>query len=309
MNDIFSEVIIIGGGPAGLTAALFTSREGLNSLLLEKNLAGGLPTLTDIIENYPGFPDGIKGEKLVERFKQQALKFGAKIVEFEEVKKLERVEKKIIKVVTNKQEYSSPAVIVASGGLPKKLNIPGEEEYTGRGVSYCALCDGPLYKNKSVLVIGGGNAALEEALFLAKFAREVILVYRRPELRGTKIFQERIKRERKIKLLLNHLVVSINGQNFVESVTVKNQESNRESKIDVSGIFIYIGFLPNSKFLEGLVELDNSGFILTNERMETSILGLYAVGDVRAKTVRQVAVACGEGVIAALSARDYLRKI
>jgi len=304
--DTVYDVIIIGGGPGGLTAGIYTSREKLKTLLLEKGLCGGLLAISDLIENYPGFADGIKGMGLIAKFKQQAEKFGTKINEFEEVKRIEASEKKI-KVETNKGNYSTYAIIVATGSIPKMLNIPGENEFRGKGVSYCATCDGPLFKNKDVVVIGGGDAAAEEALFLTRFARKVTLVHRRNELRATRILQERLQENKRIELLLNYIPVSIKGKNFVETIIVKNKETNEEKKIETAGVFISAGFLPNSKFLKNIIELDETGYIKTNEDMETSIPGIYAAGDVRAKKVRQIVVACGEGTIAAISVRDYLK--
>lgn len=308
MNDITHDVIIIGGGPAGLTAAVYTSRDMFNTLLLEKNICGGLAAVTDLIENYPGFPEGINGMELVNKFKEQAEKFGTKIVESREIKRIEPVEGKI-RVETAGEAYSSLAVIIATGTLPKKLDIPGEEKYTGRGVSYCATCDGPLYKNKDILVVGGGNAAAEEALYLTKFTRKVILLHRRNELRADKIFQERLRRDEKIELLLNHIPVSINGKQIVDSITVKDKQTGQEKILEVSGVFIYAGFLPGSKFLEGLVELDDLGYIKTDQKMQTSVPGIYAAGDIRSKDVRQISTACGEATTAAVSAGDYLKEI
>ncbi|MEA3369490.1 MAG: thioredoxin-disulfide reductase [Candidatus Ratteibacteria bacterium] len=299
------DVIVIGGGPGGMTAAIYTSRQRLKTLLVEKGLCGGLLANTDIIENYPGFPEGVQGRDLAVKLKEQAQRFEAEISEFTEVKRIEPAGK-LLRINSNKGDYTAHALIVASGSIPRKLNVPGEDEYIGRGVSYCAICDAPLYKDKTVLVLGGGNTAAEEALFLTEFAREVILVHRRNELRADGIFQERLTKNKKIKLILNHVVVSINGKDFVESITVRDKESNKESKIETSGIFVYIGFLPNAGFLEGLVELDKDEFIITNEKMETSLPGIYAAGDVRAKEVRQITVACGEGALAAVSARNYL---
>ena len=308
MNDITHDVIIIGGGPAGLTAAVYTSRDMFNTLLLEKNICGGLAAVTDLIENYPGFPEGINGMELVNKFKEQAEKFGTKIVESREIKRIEPVEGKI-RVETAGEAYSSLAVIIATGTLPKKLDIPGEEKYTGRGVSYCATCDGPLYKNKDILVVGGGNAAAEEALYLTKFTRKVILLHRRNELRADKIFQERLRRNEKIEFLLNHIPVSINGKQIVDSITVKDKQTGQEKILEVSGVFIYAGFLPGSKFLEGLVELDDLGYIKTDQKMQTSVPGIYAAGDIRSKDVRQISTACGEATTAAVSAGDYLKEI
>lgn len=307
MSNIY-DVIIIGGGPGGLTAGIYTSRERLKTLLLEKELCGGLLAITDLIENYPGFADGIKGMDLIAKFKKQAEKFGTEIHEFEEVKKIE-LSPNGISIETNRGQYNTYTLILATGSVPKILNIPGESEFRGKGVSYCAICDGPLFREKKIAVIGGGDAAAQDALFLTRFADKVTLIHRRYELRATRILQERLRENKKIKLLLNYVPVSIEGKKIVDSIIVKNKESNEEKEVEVSGIFISVGFLPNSKFLEGLIKLDSAGYIKTNEQMETSTPGIYVAGDVRAKKVRQIAVACGEGTIAAISVRDYLKEI
>ena len=307
MSNIY-DVIIIGGGPGGLTAGIYTSRERLKTLLLEKELCGGLLAITDLIENYPGFADGIKGMDLIAKFKKQAEKFGTEIHEFEEVKKIE-LSPNGISIETNRGQYNTYTLILATGSVPKILNIPGESEFRGKGVSYCAICDGPLFREKKIAVIGGGDAAAQDALFLTRFADKVTLIHRRYELRATRILQERLRENKKIKLLLNYVPVSIEGKKIVDSIIVKNKESNEEKEVEVSGIFISVGFLPNSKFLEGLIKLDAAGYIKTNEQMETSTPGIYVAGDVRAKKVRQIAVACGEGTIAAISVRDYLKEI
>ena len=308
MNDDTHDIIIVGGGPGGLTASIYTSREGLNTLLLEKGLCGGLPLTTDLIENYPGFPDGINGMELIDKFKKQALRFGTNILEFKEVKTIEPVGKRI-KVQTDEEEYNAYAVIVASGSIPKKLNIPGEEKLRGKGVSYCATCDGPLYRNNDVAVIGCGNSGLQEGESLLKYVKSVTFIEFLPYMTAEKILQERLQKNEKTMFLLNHMLTSINGDTLVNSVTAKNRQIGEEKQIEVSGVFIYIGFLPNSKFLEGIVELDDLGYIITNEKMETSIPGIYAVGDIRSKKVRQIDVACGEGTIAAISAKDYLKEL
>jgi len=308
MKDDTHDIIIVGGGPGGLTASIYTSREGLDTLLLEKGLCGGLPATTDLIENYPGFPDGINGMKLINKFKEQALRFGTSISEFYEVRRIEAAGKRI-KVQTAEQEYNAYAVIVASGSIPKKLNIPGEEKYSGKGVSYCATCDGPLYRNKDVAVIGCGNSGLQEGESLLNYVRSVTFIEFLPYMTAEKILQERLQRNEKTTFLLNHMLTSINGDAQVNSITVKNRQTAEEKKIEFSGVFIYTGFLPNSKFLKDIVELDNLGYITTNEKMETSVPGIYAVGDIRSKKVRQIDVACGEGTIAAISARDYLKEL
>jgi len=308
MGDVTHDVIIVGGGPAGLTSAIYTSRERLDTLLLEKWLCGGLPASTTLIENYPGFPEGVNGGDLIEKFKEQAQKFGTAIAEHSKVTKVQPLEG-TVRVKTDNGEYNARSLIVASGSVPKKLNVPGEDELYGKGVSYCATCDGPLYRDKDVVVVGGGDTAAQEALFLTKFVRKVTLVHRRHELRATKILQERLQKSEKTRFLLNHMLTSINGDTRVNSIIVKNRKTGEEKQIEVSGVFIYAGFLPNSKFVDGVVELDGSGYIVTDKEMKTSVSGIYAVGDVRAKKVRQIDVACGEGTIAAISVRDYIKEL
>lgn len=308
MNNVTHDVIIVGGGPAGLTAAIYSSREGLDTLLLEKWLCGGLPAGTTLIENYPGFPEGINGESLIEKFKEQAQKFGTQIVEYSGVTKVEPLEKKV-RIKTDSAEYDARSLIVASGSVPKKLNVPGEDEFYGKGVSYCATCDGPLFRDKDVAVIGCGNSGLQEGDSLLKYVKSVTFIEFLPYMTAEKILQERLQKSEKTSFLLNHMLTSINGDTQVNSITVKNRQAGEEKQIEVSGVFIYAGFLPNSKFLEGIVELDDLGYIVTNEQMKTSVPGIYAVGDVRSKRVRQIDVACGEGTIAAISVRDYIKEL
>lgn len=308
MNYITHDVIIVGGSAAGLTAAIYTARERLNTLVLEKAQCGGFPAITELLENYPGFPDGINGAELIKKFRQQAQKFGAEIIEFQEVKQI-KPEGRKIEVVTDKQTYHTFAVIAATGSIPKKLNIPGEEEYRGRGVSYCATCDGPLFKDRDIAVIGCGNSGLQEGEHLLKFVKSVTFIEFLPEMTAAKILQERLQQDKRTTFLLNHALTSINGKQLVDSVTVKDRKTGKEKQIKFSGVFIYAGFLPNSKFLDGLVELDDSGYIKTNEDMQTSVPGIYAVGDVRSKKVRQIDVACGEATIAAIALRDYTKEL
>lgn len=306
MNSGIYDVIIIGGGPAGLTAAIYTAREKMKVLLLDKGICGGWLLIIDLVENYPGFPDGIKGMDLAELLKKQAQKFGAELIEFSEVKKITPFDNKI-KVATDRKEYLTHTLIVATGTVPKKLNIPGEEEYTGKGVSHCATCDGPLFGGKDVIVVGGGNAAVEESLFLTKFAKKVMLVHRRDELRAAKILQEEVRNNKKIELLLNHKLVSIEGKTNVNSAVIEDITTAKQRRINTDGVFVFIGFLPNSKVLEGIVEFDETGYIKTNENMQTSARSIYAVGDIRSKVARQIVIACAEGAIAALSVREYLK--
>jgi thioredoxin reductase (NADPH) len=307
MPDIY-DVIIIGGGPAGLTAAIYASREGLNTILLEKMLCGGRAALTAHIENWPGTPDGAGGMDLMEKFKQQSTKFGTQINEFAEVIKVEPVEK-AVKVITNSASYTGKTLIVATGSVPKKLNIPGEDKFYGKGVSYCATCDGPFYKGKDVAVIGCGDSGLQEGESLLGFVKTVTFIAYRPFMKARQILQERVKKKPNAKFLLNHIVTSINGDKTVSSITIKNRQTNKDQTILVQGVFVYVGFLPNTKFLQNVVKLDEAGYVITDDDMRTSIPGIYAAGDVRSKKIRQITNACGEGTIAALAARDYLKEL
>lgn len=289
-----------------MSAGIYTSREKLKTLLIEKGLPGGLTATTDWIENYPGFPDGVHGMDLMDKMKRQAQKFGTEIIQAE-VKGVRLVGEEI-EVQTDKEAYSARAVIVATGTVPKKLNIPGEDELRGKGVSYCATCDGPLFEGKDIAIVGCGNSGLQEGEFLLKFVRSVTFIEFLPHMTAEKILQERVRKNKKTKFLLNHVLTSINGGDRVESVTVKDRQTDEEKVIEVSGVFIYAGFLPNSDFLKGVVELDDSGHIITNERMETSVPGIYAAGDVRPTLVRQVTTAAGDGTTAAVIAGKYIEE-
>ena len=308
------DVIIIGGGPAGLTAALYTTRARLKTLLLEKMAPGGQAALAWTIENYPGFPEGIGGPELMERIGKQAEKYGLEI-KSEEVVKVsassedERSKRKLEKVVnTEKEEYKTVALIVATGTRLRKLEVPGEERLIGRGVAYCATCDGPLFKNRKVVVVGGGDAAVEEALFLSKFAEKTTLIHRRDKLRATKIMQERAVSNPKLEFLWKSIVTEILGETEVEGVKVRNLETGKDLTLEAKGVFVYIGTVPNTGFLKGVVEMDEEGFIITDENMETSVKGIYVCGDVRKKLLRQVVTACGEGATAGVAAGQYVEK-
>jgi len=308
------DVIIIGGGPAGLTAGLYTGRTRLKTLLLEKIAPGGQATVAWTIENYPGFPEGIGGSELMDRFKKQVEKYGLEIKSGEVVKinvtsedKLSKGEpEKVIK--TEKEEYKTIALIVATGTRPRKLEVPGEERLIGRGVSYCATCDGPLFKNQKVVVVGGGDTAVREALFLSKFADKITLIHRRDELRATRIIEEQAVSNPQLEFLLNSVVTEILGETEVQGVRVRNLGTGEDSILEAKGVFVHIGTLPNTGFLKGVVEMDKEGFIITDENMETSVKGIYACGDVRKKLLRQVVTACGEGATAGFAAGQYVGK-
>ena len=301
------DVIIIGGGPAGLTAGIYTTRLGLNTLLIEKLLPGGQAILTDLIENYPGFPDTISGPQLMQNIQKQAVNFGLKIVS-EEVKGITKKNNKHI-VKTDQKEHEAFAVIIATGAQPQKLNIPGENLFISKGVSYCGTCDGPLFRGKEIVVIGGGDAAIEEALFLTKFAKKVTVIHRRNELRSAKILQERAFTNKKIDFIWNSVPEEIMGEKKVERIQIKNVKTNQTQIINTDGVFIFIGTKPDTEFIKEIVKRDEEGYIITDENMLSSCEGIYACGDVRRKLLRQVVTACGEGATAGFAAGQYIQEI
>lgn len=304
-DDELFDLVILGGGPAGLTAGIYAARARVNCLLLEKGVPGGSPMLTDAIENYPGFPDGITGPELAEKIQAQAESFGLEIRTLAGAKKVS-AEPQGFLVETEDERLRAKSVIVATGAHPNRLGVPGEADFTGRGVSYCATCDGAFFKEKVVAVIGGGDAAVEEALFLTRFARKVILVHRRDELRAAKILQERASANERIEFEWCCTPNKIEGDEVVRGIELTNVDSGQARTIPVDGVFIYVGTMPNSECVSGLVEVDGRGFIVTNDRLATSLEGIFACGDVRASHLRQVATAVGEGALASVSAQKYL---
>jgi thioredoxin reductase (NADPH) len=298
------DLIIVGAGPAGLTAGLYAGRARLKTLILDPLLPGGTLLKTEKIEDYPGFEE-ISGEELAKRMKDHARQFGAEI-KFESV--LEVVWKETLQdVKTDAGQYQTGAVIIAAGGEPKKLGVPGEQELIGRGVSYCALCDGPFFRDQRIAVIGGGNSAVEEAIFLTRYASKVTIIHRRDTLKAQKIVQEKALQNPKIEVLWNTVVEEIQGKDGVEGLVLKNVQSGEQRKLDVSGVFIFIGFVPNQ--VKGMhLKHDEGGFIVTNEKMETACPGIFAAGDIRAQLVRQVTNATGDGTIAAVMAERYLEE-
>ena len=302
------ELIIVGGGPAGLTSAIYSARALIDTLVIEKMLPGGQPVLTTFIENYPGFPEGISGPELAERLESQAGKFGAKIITSRPVLNISRREEGF-EIKTEMESFLGKAVIVATGTSPRKLNVPGEEEFTGRGVSYCAVCDGAFYRDRVVAVVGGGDSAMDESIYLTRFANKVFVIHRRNQLRAEKILQERAFSNPKISFIWDTEVQSIEGDRKVELLKLKNVKTGEISELKVDGIFIYIGSTPNSSMVKDLVELDKNGFIITDNCMKTSVPGLFAAGDVRNTNFRQLATAIGDGAIAANSAERYLGEL
>jgi thioredoxin reductase (NADPH) len=298
------DLIIIGAAPAGLTAGLYAARARLKIVLLERLSPGGQIITTDMVENYPGFPDGISGFELVDRMRHQAERFGLEIL-IQEVRQLILSREKKV-VITDSSKYEAKALILACGATPSKIGIKGEESLTGKGVSYCATCDGPFFRDQEVAVIGGGDTAVEEALFLTKFASKVHLIHRRDELRATKLLRERAANSEKINLIWDTIPTRIKGQTAVEGIDLKNVKTGGESYLPVEGVFIFIGYSPNNEIVKGQLELDEQGFVLTNADMETSVPGVFAAGDIRSKLLRQVATAVGEGATAAFAAERYI---
>jgi len=301
------DVIIIGGGPAGLTAGLYNARARLNALLLERLAPGGQVLTTDRVENYPGFPDGISGFELMDRMKTQAEKFGLKI-QSDEVTSLE-LSAKHKAVLTGSGSLETKAIILCCGATWKKLGIEGEDQLKGKGVSFCATCDGPFYRNQEVAVIGGGDTALEEAIFLTRFVSKIHLVHRRDKLRATKVLQERALSHEKIEILWDSVPVRILGEKGVEGIELKNVKTQDVFRRNVQGVFVFIGTLPNTDMVKGLIRLDENGFVVTDDNMQTSVSGVFAAGDIRSKLFRQISTAVGEGATASYAVEKYLENL
>jgi len=298
------DVVIIGGGPAGLTAGLYTSRAGLSSLLIERMTVGGQIVNAEQVDNYPGFPEGIAGIELGQLLHQQATKYGLKTI-IAGANAIElRENQKVVK--TTEGDFISRAVIIASGSERYKLGIPGEEKFTGKGVSYCATCDAYFFREQPVAVVGGGNAALSEAFHLSKFASRVIVIHRRSQLRATRILQEKAFSEPKMEFLLDTVVDEIDGKDFVERIKLHRVTTGEKSALDVSGIFVAIGFKPNTDYLKGVLPLDATGAIITNSKMETEIPGIFAAGDIRSGSIHQVIAAAGDGATAAIYSEKFI---
>jgi thioredoxin reductase (NADPH) len=296
------DVVIVGGGPAGLSAAIYSSRARLKTLLIEKNGCGGQMTVTDLLENYPGFNDGINGFDLAVKLENQARDFGTEIV-YDEVTEIKSG--KVKEVVTTNSAYEAKTVIIAAGARVKEMDIPGEAKFKGKGVSFCATCDAPFYKEKKVLVIGGGDSAIQEAIYLAKFAKEVTILHRRNELKATKILRERMLSYPNISVMYNTVPKEIIGKECIEEILVTDLKTNRNKSLKVDGAFVFIGLVPNTLFLAD-ANLDEQGYIITDENMHTSVDGIFACGDIRQKHLRQVITAASDGAQAAVSAGHYI---
>ncbi len=297
------DLIIIGGGPAGLTAGIYGKRAGLDLVLLEKLSPGGQVITSFEIENYPGFAEPVEGWKLMSDMEEQARRLGVEIVSAE-VKGITG-EGGIFTVDTGDSIYNARCVIVAAGANHRKLEVPGEKEFIGRGVSFCATCDGAFYRDREVIVVGGGDVALEEAFFLTRFASKVYIAHRRDQFRGAKILQDRVLNSDKIEILYNSEIQSINGSGNVESVTIKNSISGESSHLKTDGVFIFVGYVPNTSFIDGEL-LNDCGEIIVDMRMRTAVAGLFAAGDIRSGSRRQIVMAASDGAVAALEVYDYV---
>ena len=298
------DLIIIGGGPAGLTAGIYAQRARLKTLLLEKEVIGGQIAVSDVIENYPGFPS-ISGAELMEKFEQQARGLGLEIKLTDVIAVQKKGEEKIVK--TSDGDLIAKSVIVATGAKPRRLDIPGEKELTGKGVSYCATCDGPFFKGQKVIVVGGGDTAVKEAVYLSKIANKVYIAHRRDQLRAEKIIQEKAMSTPNIEILWSHILKEIRGKTGVEKVVLQNLKDNTVKELDVEGVFVFVGINPTTDFVD--VEKDKQGFIKTDQDMRTSVKGIFAAGDCRTTALKQVSTAVGDGAIAAFVAERYIEEM
>jgi thioredoxin reductase (NADPH) len=298
------DVVVLGGGPAGLTAAMYASRARLSTVLVERNFPGGQMMMTENIENFPGFEGG-PGMDLSEVIRKQAEKFGMQTINTE-IERVDLLGLEKILYTTDKKEIRTKTVILSLGARPRQLGVPGEMEFLGRGVSYCAVCDGAFFKDKKLAVIGGGDTAIEDSVFLTRYASSVYIIHRRDRLRAQKIIQERALAHPVIKVSWNTVVKSIGGGDMVDHVVLENVATREESKLSVDGVFVLIGNDPNTKMLEGQINLDDMGYIITDEEMRTNVPGVFAAGDVRKKLLRQVVTACADGAVAATVAEKYI---
>jgi len=310
MHEIEYEVIIIGGGPAGYSAGIYATRGMLKTLLIESYTLLSQLNLTDLIENYPGFPEGISGYDLLSNFKKQGEKFG--------LEKVDGIVKEIMHdnannnfkvILEDEKNYTAKSLILATGSKIKKLDVPGEKKFTGKGVSYCAVCDGAFFKNKNVAVLGGGDTAIQEAIYLTKYASKVYIIHRRDELRAEKILQAQAFNNKKINFIWDSVIERIEGNINVENLKLKNMKTGEITDFACDGVFIFIGSISNTDYINGLVDTDDSGWIITNGKMNTSKPGIFAAGDLRSDAYRQIATAVGDGVTAALSCEKYISNI
>jgi len=307
MNTYEFDTIILGGGPAGFSAGIYAARGAVSTAMIDINMMGGQPSNYLELENYPGFST-IGGYDLMEKFEEHADKFGVEKFPMQEIEKIDLLSNPKI-ILTKEAEFKAKSVIIATGAQPMKLGVPGEKEFVGRGVSYCAVCDGAFYREKVVAVVGGGNAAVEEAMYLTKFADKVYVIHRRDALRADKIVQERAFKNDKVEFVWDSVVKEIKGDDLVNTVVIENVKTGEQSKLSVNGVFPYIGIVPNIENINGQLEQDKGGFIITDETMKTSVDGVFAVGDVRHTPLRQVITAASDGAVGAVYAVKYLETL
>lgn len=304
---IYRDLIVVGSGPAGLSAALYAARADLNPMVLTGSTLHGQASTTDVIENYPGFPEGVGGMELGLLFQKQAERFGAEIF-MDQAMSIDLSQQPYC-IETYSKHYEAQALIIATGATNRKLKVPGEKEFVGRGVSYCGTCDGWFFKGKDIVVVGGGDSALEEGLFLSRFAKSLTIIHRRDELRAGAILQNRALNHPKISFIWNTIVTEIHGENGVNGVTLHNVKTDEEKFFSTEGVFIFIGHTPNTELFKGQLELDDEGYIVINKVMETSISGIFAAGEVADPTFRQVITSAGMGAAAAIQATRYLEAL
>ncbi len=298
------QVVIVGGGPAGLTAGLYCARSRRATLLFERAIVGGQITNAERVENYPGFPHGISGIELSQLIQEQAHCCGLEVLPGDVTGALPDWRNNLVR--TSEGDFRAESIIIASGCRYRRLGVPGEDEFVGKGVSYCATCDGPLFGDKAVAVVGGGDAAITEALYLSRFASSVKVIHRRDQLRASRINQERVLAEPRVELIWDNIVTEIRGDEVVEQVTLKNSKDGRISELELAGVFVAIGSVPNSAEWRSILPLDEGGYIITDEAMETKLPGIFAAGDVRHNSARQAITAAGDGATAAVSADRFL---
>lgn len=302
--ELVRDVLIIGGGPAGLAAALYAGRAGLSTVLAERGMPGGQAATTSLIMNYPGFPEGIMGPDLAQKMEQQARAFGVEVIYGDATEPDLAGNLKSVNI--GGKAYQARTAIIAAGAEPKRLGVPGEDRLRGRGVSYCATCDGAFFRNRDVCVVGGGDAAVDEALYLTRFAERVTIIHRRDEFRATKVLVDAARANPKIDFALDSVVDEILGDDKVEALLVRNVKTGVQRRLPADGVFIYVGFVPSTAFLRGQVPLNHDGYIVTDDTMATGVRGVFAAGDIRTKPLRQVVTAVSDGAIAAVSAEKYI---
>ncbi len=309
------DLIIIGEGPAGLSAGIYAARAGLDTLLIEKGAPGGIAGTIDFVENYPGFPNGISGMELMQNMREQTKRFGVQFTNEEviSIKVNNRNDSQIAPtyvIKTNINEYVSHTVIIATGTEHKKLGVPGEDRLTGKGVSYCAVCDGPLFRDKDIIIVGSGNSGVQEGLFLLKFVKHITFIKFLGHITADKILKDRILKDPRAEFLFEHTVVSVNGKDRVEGITVKSRKTGEEKIIKAQGVFVYRGLIPNTQWLKGTIDLDSNGYILANEILETSLPGIFVAGDVRSKPLpfSQIIGAASDGAFATFAVEKYIEK-